>query len=237
MVRSNIGNQDTPYYRMERAILRLVRGSLYRRLSVNEREAFAIEAKVYTLVQSIMDLHHFRDRRILTIRYRDRQSNELIGVNEKIIAEIVANIQIVKEEILYHPFERDVHMDFILTSLDKIVDRHTASECPLSSKSIVKREVVSPVIREEEVVLGNTDEEPEVVKPQSPTMKVKKKENPFVQRSQINTKKNQTPSLPKLTTFLTANVGSILYEQGEYADTGTLNKGESIHEREQFRAN
>ncbi|WP_258279170.1 hypothetical protein [Paenibacillus sp. SC116] len=53
----------------------------------------------------------------------------------------------------------------------------------------------------------------------------------------IAVRKNPTPFLPKINTFLTAAVGNILYEQGEYTDIGTLDKGESIHGSKESRAN
>ncbi|MBD8496963.1 hypothetical protein [Paenibacillus arenosi] len=251
MLLSNIGNYDTPYYRMERAILRLVRGSLYRRLSANEREAAAIEAEVYSLVHSIIDLHRFRDRRLLTIRYKAKRSIESIAAHEHIITDIVENIQIVKEEILYHPFECDIHMDFILTSLDKIVDQYTESKGQIHAKpsSLVETESVENTAEDMELeILGVTDELPTLAKPeilekpeilgkQKPrTIKARKNDSPVVP-TQLESKKPSVPSLPKITTFLTANVGNILYEQGEYMDIGTLNKGESIHERKESRAN
>ncbi|WP_028595672.1 hypothetical protein [Paenibacillus assamensis] len=258
MLLSNIGNYDTPYYRMERAILRLVRGSLYRRLSATEREAAAIEAKVYSLVHSIIDLHRFRDRRLLTNRYRDKRSIESIDAHAHIAADIVENIQIVKEEILYHPFECDLHMDFILTSLDKIVDHYTENKGQIHSKpsSLLEAEsvdnMVEDVVEDMDLeILGETDELPkledsemlekpeilEKLEKQKPrTIKARKNDSPAVQ-NQLESKKPSVPSLPKITTFLTANVGNILYEQGEYMDIGTLNKGESIHERKESRAN
>ncbi|UHA72720.1 hypothetical protein [Paenibacillus sp. 481] len=227
-------DRDNSSFRLERAILHLVRGTLFRRPMSHSMEAAAFEAKIYSLVSSIMELHRFRDSREMRIHPEDRIGVEPNVRKEKIIADIIDCARIIKHEINENPLDNVIHMDVIMMKLDVILKYHK------KGKPSTRRDVRTSSISSENEPFLMEQTEPDVTAdfvdlPPMESVNERKKEEFITEHTHVNKKKQSSrSSLPYMTTFVTSNVGNVMFKQGNFDDTGTLNKGESDDERYQF---